>query len=87
MLSYITSFLGFQGQRNSTSIEQGNGSLPSVSIHISCEGYAPRLLRTDLRLRVSGENSDVVRVFGYPPQEDYPKSMWYPPPSFGLEGP
>jgi hypothetical protein len=87
MLGYITSSLGFQGQQNSTNSEQGNASSPSAPVHISCEGYGPRLPRTDLRLRVSGENSDLVRVFGYPPQEDYPKSIWYPPPAFGLEGP
>ena len=88
MFGYIASILGFQGQSNSTHIESGNVSSPSVGpIHISCEGYGPRIPRKDLRLRISGNNSDLIRIFGFPPQGDYPKSMWYPPPAFGLDGP
>lgn len=88
MLGYITSFLGFQGQPSSTNIEQAHGSAPPIlQLVASCQGYGPTPPRTDIRLQVDGKHSDLVRIFGFPPQEDHPKSMRYSPPAFGQEGP
>jgi len=53
----------------------------------SCQGYGPTPPRADVRLQVDSKNSDLVRLFGFPPQEDYPKSMRYSPPAFGQDGP
>ncbi|KAM0709034.1 hypothetical protein Q7P35_003070 [Cladosporium inversicolor] len=88
MFDYIASILGFQGQPNSTSIEQHHGSSrPTPPLEASCQGYGPTPPRTNIRLQSDSKNSDLVRIFGFPPQEDYPKSMQYSPPAFGQEGP
>lgn len=86
MFIKITSVLGYQRRSNSTNINQDHASSPPRS-QISCEGYGWTLPRTDIRLRVSSNNSSVVRIFGFPPQEDFPKSMWYPPQELGRDGP
>lgn len=88
MFGYIASILGFHGQANSTNVAPAyTSSLPVPRSYSNCQGYGPNLPRTDLRLKFSNQTSETVRIFGFPPQEDYPKSGWYPPPAFGLEGP
>ena len=91
MSSYIASFLGFQGQKNST--DEGN---PEVSF-ISCAGYGWTTPDPAVRLRVNSATwkGNKVRIFGYPPQEDFTESMQYPPgdmayppaPQIGVSGP
>jgi len=81
MFSYIASLLRFEGQRNSANLTQEKP-------YISCEGYGVEYNKRTtpdraVRLRVSSTNDNVVRIFGYPPQEDYPESMQYPPPTYG----
>jgi hypothetical protein len=73
MFSYIASFLGFQGQ-NTTNAD------PKAHF-VSCEGYGYTLPDHAVRLRVSSRNGkkDKVRIFGYPPQEDFTGTMAYPP--------
>jgi hypothetical protein len=74
MFGYIASFLGFQGQNtenSSTDVESGPN-------HVSCEGYGYSLPDPAVRLRLSSTNDSVVRIFGHPPQEDYPEAMHYP---------
>lgn len=86
MFSTIASVLGYQRQPKSTNIDRDHvSSLPRLQA--SCESYGWILPRTDIRLRVSSNNSSVVRIFGFPPQEDFPKSMWYPPQELGRDGP
>jgi hypothetical protein len=81
MFSYIASILGFQGQPNSTSNE------PLTRSSISCHGYGWTVPSTEIRLQVSSTNSSEVHIFGFPPQEDFPKAMRYPPSTFGTDGP
>jgi hypothetical protein len=90
MFNYIASVLGFQGQSNTTNIHKDNHS-------VSCEGYGYTLPDHAVRLRVSSRsgNKEKVRIFGYPPQEDYTESMQYlpgdmlypPEPQIGVSGP
>jgi hypothetical protein len=80
MFGYIASFLGFQGQSHSTNDNEGNHSA-------SCEGYGYSLPDPAVRLRLSRTNDSVVRIFGHPPQEDYPEAMNYPGSTMGTEGP
>ena len=88
MFGYIAFTLGFQRQPNCTIIESGHASSLSISQPLaSCQGYGWTLPRQDIRLRVSNMNSNLVRNFGFPPQQDYPESMWYPPPVLGRDGP
>lgn len=88
MFGYITSILGFQGLLQSANTGPGHASSPSTSQpQASCRGYGWSLPRQDIRLRVSNKNSSLVRIFGFPPQEDYPESIWYPPPVLGRDGP
>jgi hypothetical protein len=42
---------------------------------------------TEIRLQISSTNSSEVHIFGFPPQEDFPKAMRYPPSTFGTNGP
>lgn len=88
MFGYVASILGFQGQLSSTNSKTGHASSPSTpQLQASCQGYGWTLPRQDIRLRVSNKNSSLVRIFGFPPQEDYPEAMWYPPPVLGRDGP
>jgi hypothetical protein len=80
MFSYIASFLGYQGQSNSTN---DNEDIHSVS----CEGYGYSLPDPAVRLRLSSTDDSIVRIFGHPPQEDYPEAMHYPGSTMGTEGP
>jgi hypothetical protein len=80
MFGYIASFLGFQGQNSSTDVESGPN-------HVSCEGYGYSLPDPAVRLRLSSTNDSLVRIFGHPPQEDYPEAMHYPGSTMGTEGP
>ena len=80
MFGYIASFLGFQGQSHSANDNEGNHS-------VSCEGYGYSLPDPAVRLRLSRTNDSVVRIFGHPPQEDYPEAMDYPGSTMGTEGP
>lgn len=86
MFSNVASVLGYQRQPKSTNIDRDHTS-SRPRLQVSCEGYGWTLPRTDIRLRVSSNNSSVVRIFGFPPQEDFPKSMWYPPQELGRDGP
>jgi hypothetical protein len=81
MFSYITSLLNFQGQPNATTNE------PLTPSNISCQGYGWTVPSKDIRLAVANSNSSEVHIFGFPPQEDFPKAMKYPPPTFGTDGP
>lgn len=88
MFGYIASILGFQGQTHSANIDQGNASSrPGSRYTISCEGYGWTLPDKNIRVRVSGASNSIVQIFGFPPQEDFSKSMWYPPSTFGTNGP
>jgi hypothetical protein len=78
MFNYIASFLGFQGQGNSTNVSRD-------SYVTSCV-YGHTIPDPAVRLRISSTDS-AVRIFGHPPQEDYPEVMRYPPPTFGTDGP
>lgn len=86
MFSYIASFLGLQSHSNSTHIDQDHASSQPI-FRVSCQGYGWTLPRQDIRLQVPSANTSIVRVFGFPPQEDFPRSMRYPPPTFGTDGP
>lgn len=83
MFSYIASFLGVQA-RGDTTLSNNATSQSSPPPAFVCDhyGWYPKP-DPAVRLRVSGVNDRVVRIFGYPPQKDFPKSMWYPPPDFG----
>jgi hypothetical protein len=81
MFSYIASLLNFQGQPNATTNE------PLTPSNISCQGYGWTVPSKNIRLAVSHSNSSEVHIFGFPPQEDFPKAMRYPPPTFGTDGP
>lgn len=41
----------------------------------------------NIRVRVSSTNGNLAQIFGFPPQEYFPKSMWYAPPELGRDGP
>jgi hypothetical protein len=83
MFSYIASLLNFQGQPNANATTNN----PLTPSHISCQGYGWTVPSKDIRLQVSNSNSSEVHIFGFPPQEDFPKAMKYPPPTFGTDGP
>jgi hypothetical protein len=82
MFSYIASILGFQGQTNSTQATTAPGRT-----HISCEGYGYTLPNQRIRLQVCDKNSNVVRIFGYAPQEELSKAVWHPVSEFRVDGP
>lgn len=88
MISYIASILGFQGQLNSTNTDDTRGTPGSApSDYVSCQHYGWTVPDSAVRLRLSDDNNRTVRIFGYPPQEEFPKSMWYSRGDFGRKGP
>lgn len=75
MLSYIASLLGLQGDNNTTTgTNKSAASLSGASV--SCRGFVMSPPPDPaIRLRLTNDGS--VKIFGHPPQEDYPQHMWY----------
>jgi hypothetical protein len=75
VFSYIASLLGFQGNNDQTTVDNESSTLhqrPSFS----CEGYGV-YPPPDPAIGLRVTTDDIVKVFGHPPQEDYPGHMRY----------
>lgn len=80
MISYIAYILGHQGQINSTTTDETRSTpSPASSHYVSCPGYGWTVPDLAVRLQVMDDNNLKVRIFGYPPQEEFPESTRCPP--------
>jgi len=78
--NYIATLLELQGEhpQPTTNIESTTADRkPSISYE-GCAVHAP--LNSVIRLRVTSD--DVVKIFGHPPQEDFPEHMDHFEPNF-----